>query len=74
MDHFGSGIRDLPRIRKGDSEVIGSTVVSFEDRTWIQHRHSGSKISSDPFDRSISFDDGPLCIEIIGIDRPVLDG
>ena len=49
-------------------------IISLENRTWIEHRHTRSEVATDPLDRSSLLDYGPLCIEIVGVDRPVLDG
>lgn len=74
MDYFCSGISMLSCIRKGNTKVLTPCIFSLQDGARIEHSHSWSEISSNPFDRSIFFDDGSFGIEIIGISRPVLDG
>ena len=73
MDDFGSCIGILPSIGECDTEVKGLRVISLEDRTWIEHRHTRAEISPNPLDRSSCFYDSSFRIEVIGIDRPVLN-
>ncbi len=68
VDDFCTSVCLLSRIREGDTEVECLRIISLKYRARIEHSDSRSEVASDPFDRSLLFDDGSFCIQIIGID------
>ncbi len=71
MDDLRSSICILPSVRKSNTKMKSSGIISLENRAWIEHSDSGTEIASYPFDGPISLNNCPFCIEIIRIDRPI---
>lgn len=40
---------------------------------WIEHRRATSEVASDPLHGSVFLYESPLGIEVVGIERPILD-
>lgn len=73
MDDFGSSILILLRSGHSDTEHIGLTTMSFQNRARIEHRRTASEIAIHPLHIAVIIDQSTLGIEIIGIGRSVFD-
>ena len=74
MDNLGSGIDRLPAVREGHRGMGRGAPISDEHTAGIEHRDSGSEISSDPFYRTVFLHERSLRVEIVGVFAPVLHG
>lgn len=72
MDDLRSSIRNLSGIRERYSDMASSRIVACEHGTWIEHCDPRPKVSSDPLDEPTILNDSSFCIQIVGIDRPIL--
>lgn len=73
MNDFCSCFCLLPSARKGDTDVTAGTTFSLQNRARIEHRHARSEVTTNPLNESTLFDDSAFRIEVIGINRPILD-
>jgi len=54
--------------------MVAAGAISLKYRTWIEHSHTGSQVSPNPFHIPIFAYYGSFGVEIVGIDRPIFDG